>query len=64
MKIYLAALIIFLLAFAGLAIGIIFKRKGLKGSCTPGSNAGHDCRCKPETRPGMPTRTDRHSQRK
>ena len=31
MKIYLVALIFFLLAFAGLAAGLLLKRKGLRG---------------------------------
>jgi hypothetical protein len=31
MKVYFAALILFLLAFAGLATGLILRRKGLRG---------------------------------
>ena len=31
MKIYLAVLVLFLIAFAGLAAGLILKRKGLRG---------------------------------
>ncbi len=31
MKAYLAALVLFLLAFAGLATGLIIKRRGLRG---------------------------------
>ena len=31
MKVYLAVLAFFLLAFAGLATGLIFKRRGLRG---------------------------------
>jgi hypothetical protein len=31
MKAYFAALVLFLLAFAGLAAGLIVKRKGLRG---------------------------------
>ena len=31
MKVYVAVLILFLLAFAGLAAGLILKRKGLRG---------------------------------
>jgi hypothetical protein len=31
MKIYLATLVFFLIAFSGLAAGLLLKRKGLKG---------------------------------
>jgi hypothetical protein len=31
MKSYLAVLVLFLIAFAGLAAGLILKRKGLRG---------------------------------
>jgi hypothetical protein len=31
MKVYVAVLVLFLLAFAGLAVGLILKRKGLRG---------------------------------
>ncbi len=31
MKVFLATLALFLLAFSGLAIGLILKRKGLRG---------------------------------
>lgn len=31
MKVVLAALVLFLLAFAGLATGLILRRKGLRG---------------------------------
>jgi hypothetical protein len=31
MKVYLAVLVFFLLAFAGLATGLMLKRKGLRG---------------------------------
>lgn len=31
MKIYFAALIIFLIAFTGLAAGLIIRRRGLRG---------------------------------
>jgi len=34
MELLLPALIIFLLAFTGLSIGIIFGRKGISGSCS------------------------------
>ena len=32
MKVYFVALVFFLLAFAGLATGLMLKRKGLRGS--------------------------------
>ena len=31
MKVYFAVLVLFLVAFAGLAAGLILKRKGLRG---------------------------------
>ena len=52
MMIFLAVLILFLLAFTGLAIGLLLKRKGLRGSCCPGPDAGHDCQCHPGKVPG------------
>ncbi|AOM40947.1 (Na+)-NQR maturation NqrM [Xenorhabdus hominickii] len=33
MEIFIAAFIFFLLAFAGMALGYIFKRKSIQGSC-------------------------------
>ncbi len=48
MKIFFAVLGFFLLAFAGLAAGLIFKRKGLRGGCSPTPSTGRDCRCKSE----------------
>lgn len=38
-----AALLLFLLAFAGLALGVIMKRRGLRGGC--GGSHGNGC-CK------------------
>ncbi len=49
MKVYLATLVLFLLAFSGLAAGLLLKRRGLKGGCTPAPRSGRDCRCKEET---------------
>ena len=46
MKVYFAVLIIFLIAFAGLATGLILKRKGLRGGCRPAPGADSDCQCK------------------
>jgi len=45
MKIYLVVLALFLLAFTGLAAGLLLKRKGPRGSCSPGPDPGHDCKC-------------------
>ncbi|CDG22163.1 conserved exported protein of unknown function [Xenorhabdus poinarii G6] len=33
MEVFIAAFIFFLLAFAGMALGYIFKRKSIQGSC-------------------------------
>jgi len=48
MELLVPALIIFLLAFTGLSIGIIFGRKGPSGSCSGGTNTkliDIDCLC-------------------
>ncbi|OQY25089.1 MAG: hypothetical protein B6I37_02290 [Desulfobacteraceae bacterium 4572_35.2] len=47
MKLLLPALIIFLLAFTGLAIGILFGRKGISGGCSSneGKLADINCSC-------------------
>ena len=65
MKVYFAALIIFLLAFAGLATGLILKRKGLRGGCSPAPapGTGRDCQCKTATAPSIQVKIDRHAQR-
>ncbi len=52
MKVYFAALVLFLLAFAGLATGLLLKRKGLRGGCRPEPGAGSDCQCKTGAKPG------------
>jgi hypothetical protein len=52
MKTYLAALILFLLAFAGLAAGLLLKRKGLRGGCTPPAGSSDGCECKKATGSG------------
>ena len=49
MKVYLATLVLFLLAFSGLAAGLLLKRRGLKGGCTPPPSSSGGCRCKEET---------------
>jgi len=48
MELLIPAIIIFLLAFTGLSIGIIFGRKGPSGSCSGGSTSNlieMDCLC-------------------
>ncbi len=49
MELLLPALILFLLAFTGLSIGIIFGRKGPSGSCSGGGTTSKlidiDCLC-------------------
>jgi hypothetical protein len=52
MKIYLVALIFFLLAFSGLAAGLLLKRKGLRGGCGHGQDAVQDCQCHPDKTAG------------
>ncbi|SEA78146.1 hypothetical protein SAMN05660420_03168 [Desulfuromusa kysingii] len=45
MELILPALIIFLLAFTGLSIGIIFGRKGISGSCSSNEAKLLDIQC-------------------
>ena len=48
MELLIPALIIFVLAFTGLSIGIIFGRKGPSGSCSGGTTTNlidMDCLC-------------------
>lgn len=48
MELLIPALVIFLLAFTGLSIGIIFGRKGPSGSCSGGTTSkliDMDCLC-------------------
>ncbi len=45
MEMLIPTLIIFLLAFIGLSIGIIFGRKGISGSCSSNSPALIDIDC-------------------
>ncbi len=53
MKIYLVVLVVFLLAFAGLAAGLILRRKGLRGGCQSAPGSKNDCECKSATKPGI-----------
>ena len=48
MKIFFAALFFFLIAFTGLASGLLLKRKCLRGGCTPAPGNDHECHCKGE----------------
>lgn len=45
MELLLPALIVFLLAFTGLSIGIIFGRKGISGSCSSNEAKLLDIQC-------------------
>lgn len=45
MKIFLPALIIFVLAFCGLALGIFFGRKGITGGCSSKSGKLAELKC-------------------
>ena len=49
MKIYIAVLVFFLAAFACLASGLLLKRKGLRGGCSPHSRSDKDCHCQSTT---------------
>ena len=47
-KLFIPALVVFILAFAGLSIGIMFKRKGISGTCSSSEGAqlaGISCTC-------------------
>jgi hypothetical protein len=47
LKLFLPALAVFILAFAGLSIGIMFKRQGISGTCSSAAAklAGISCSC-------------------
>lgn len=50
MMLVLIVFVLFVLAFAGLACGVLIKGRGLRGSChTPASD--HDCQCREERKP-------------
>ena len=55
MKIILAAFLFFLIAFVGLAAGLLLKRRGLSGGCQSAADTGGECRCKPETTAELPS---------
>ncbi len=47
-KLFIPALAVFVLAFAGLSIGIMFKRQGISGTCSSSAAAklaGISCSC-------------------
>jgi hypothetical protein len=46
MKVYFVVLSFFLLAFTGLAAGLLLKRKGLRGGCGSATDPGEKCQCK------------------
>lgn len=46
MKLVLTVLALFLLAFAGLAAGLLLNRRGLKGGCQPAPGSDEKCTCK------------------
>jgi len=46
MKLFLFAFGFFLLAFVGLASGLLLKRKGLRGGCGSGRSNDNECHCK------------------
>ncbi len=48
MKLFILALFLFLLAFSGLAIGLIVRRKGLRSGCGHAPSTDTDCRCEAE----------------
>ena len=53
-----AVLVLFLLAFAGLAIGLIIRRKGLRSGCGHAPEKDDDCRCEAELDAGMRGQAD------
>jgi hypothetical protein len=59
MKLYLAAVVLFLAAFAGLAAGLLLRRKGLRGGCSPATGSGRDCQCRSVADSGRRAGTER-----
>ena len=47
MQTILATIVLFALAMAAMAVGVIFSNRRLHGSC---GGTGRDCTCDPETR--------------
>jgi len=57
LKLIIATFILFLLAFAGLACGLLLKRRGLRGGCH--SNPGdHACQCTDQDKSAFDSRPD------
>jgi hypothetical protein len=48
MKEFILVVVFFLLAFAGLAAGLLMKRRGLRGSCGHSPEKSQECRCETE----------------
>lgn len=48
MKLVAVVLVLFLLAFAGMAIGLIVRRRGLRSGCGHAPADKIDCRCETE----------------
>ncbi len=63
MKLFAVALIFFLLAFAGLAIGLIVRRKGLRSGCGHALSKDHDCRCESDLDASMQGQGDCQAQK-
>lgn len=53
MKLLLTVLILFLLAFTGLAAGVLMKRRGLRSACGHAKNSRNDCKCEAELDRGL-----------
>jgi len=45
MKLFIPAIIIFILAFAGLSLGIMFGRKGITGGCSSNNGKLAELKC-------------------
>jgi hypothetical protein len=50
MNVFFLTLGLFLLAFTGLAAGLLLGRRGVRGGCSSARAAGHDCHCKSASR--------------
>jgi hypothetical protein len=58
MKLLALVLLFFLLAFAGLAAGLILRRRGLRGACGTAQSTKNDCRCESELDSSMRTQSN------
>ncbi len=61
MKLFALVLLFFLLAFAGLAAGLIIRRRGLRGACGSAQSTKHDCRCESELDASMQAQSNCHN---